>query len=112
MHGKKIVHRDLKPENIMLEDDIENQNGVIEMPTIKIIDFGTAIEINEENGKIFKFAGTQAYVAPEVNSPEKGYDSKCDMWSIGVIAYTLLTGEHPFTLDPNSEGDNPEKLLK
>jgi calcium-dependent protein kinase len=83
------------------------------MPTIKIIDFGTAIEIDKVNGKITKFAGTQAYVAPEVNSPGKeGYDFKCDMWSIGVIAYTLLTGEHPFTLDANNEGENPEKLLK
>jgi calcium-dependent protein kinase len=56
---------------------------------IKIIDFGTALKF-EENTFEDRMAGTYAYIAPEVLN--KRYNEKCDIWSVGVIAYTLLCG--------------------
>ena len=60
---------------------------------IKIIDFGTSV-IFDENIKLSEYAGTPYYVAPEVIAGS--YGSKCDIWSCGVIAYILLSGEPPF----------------
>jgi calcium-dependent protein kinase len=56
---------------------------------IKIIDFGTALRFEQGEMKT-NMAGTYAYIAPEVLN--KRYNEKCDMWSVGVIAYTLLCG--------------------
>lgn len=87
MHSKGIVHRDLKPENIMLES---RNNGNL---SIKIIDFGTSNYCNGEK-KLSLKVGTPYYIAPEVL---KGmYTDKCDIWSIGVIMYILLSGSPPF----------------
>lgn len=89
-HSKGIVHRDLKPENILLEEK-ENKNT-----DIKIIDFNLAYKHNNEDKKIElnKITGTPFYIAPEVL---KGYyNEKCDIWSIGVITYAMLTGKLPF----------------
>lgn len=86
LHDNQIIHRDLKPENILLEEQNDTMN-------IKLIDFGTAISItagiNEKTAM-----GTAYYIAPEVLSGE--YDEKCDMWSAGVIAFILLSGQPPF----------------
>lgn len=97
MHNNKIVHRDLKPENILLEHkgDIND---------LKLIDFGTCRRYNNDvvDGvvKIYDKKGTIMYIAPEVlnasNSKTgagKYYDEKCDIWSIGVIAYALVCGK-------------------
>lgn len=114
MHKKDIVHRDLKPENILMEENIENQDQM-DMPTIKLIDFGTAIHKPEQGG-IKGFKGTCAYVAPEVHGvsedKNQGYDEKCDMWSIGVIAYFLLCGKLPFALQERSDDFNADRLLR
>ena len=95
-HSQGIVHRDLKPENILLEGkDFER---------LKIIDFGTSIIMNNKGEKFKERLGTAYYIAPEVL--KKNYDEKCDLWSIGVIMYILLTGEPPFN------GRNDEEILK
>lgn len=86
IHLNNVVHRDLKPENIMLE---ENKD----FDQIKLIDFGTSIEVvlNEAiDGKI----GSPSYVAPEVLMGS--YTEKVDLWSCGVIAFILLSGKLPF----------------
>ena len=86
MHSKGIVHRDLKPENIMLESTDDDL-------TIKIIDFGTSNYYNKKE-KLSLKVGTPYYIAPEIL---KGtYNDKCDMWSLGVIMYILLSGTPPF----------------
>lgn len=86
MHSKGIVHRDLKPENIMLDTD----DGDL---TIKIIDFGTSNYFHQ-NEKLSLKVGTPYYIAPEII---KGtYNDKCDIWSLGVIMYILLSGTPPF----------------
>ena len=80
------MHRDLKPENILLEDTYEYDK-------IKLIDFGESVSF--EKGKPqTDVVGTPYYIAPEVL--KKSYDEKCDMWSIGVITYILLSGTPPF----------------
>ena len=88
-----IVHRDLKPENILLETERDIND-------IKLIDFGTAKRFfKDEHGNTIPFSkkeGTTAYMAPEVIKDD--YNEKCDIWSIGVIAYILLTGRQPFFL--------------
>jgi len=87
-HDRNIVHRDLKPENIVFRTK--------ERKELVIIDFGDAKIIDEE--KIYEdFVGTAFYLAPECVRKRKGWElKKSDMWTIGVIAYLLLTGRPPF----------------
>ena len=93
LHKNKIIHRDLKPENILM-----NYNEKI----VKICDFGisTAVD-NRKTLLIRSIAGTKVYMAPEVLLQKKyGYD--CDIWSLGCIVYTLVSGMHPYyTRDKN-----------
>jgi calcium-dependent protein kinase len=85
LHMKGIFHRDIKLENIMLEktEDI----------SIKLIDFGLA-DYFDENTKFDMLVGSPFYIAPEVI--RQNYNNKCDIWSIGVLMYVLLSGEYPF----------------
>jgi serine/threonine protein kinase len=84
-HGKGIVHRDLKLENLLLS----------ESDTIKITDFGFS-NMFLEGGLMSTFVGSPAYAAPEILANERYCGPKVDVWSLGVILYTLLTGEMPF----------------
>ena len=86
LHDLKIIHRDLKPQNILIEQG-ENMN-------IKLIDFGMSKICADKNAKLKTLMGTPFYVAPEVLRGEYGFES--DLWSVGVIAFHLLTGEPPF----------------
>lgn len=85
-HEANIVHRDLKPENILFES--ANLDA-----RLKIIDFGTS-QYLYPTAKLNKFIGSSYYVAPEVL--ENYFDEKCDVWSIGVIFYIMLSGVPPF----------------
>lgn len=82
-HSKNIVHRDIKPENLLLT---KNQR------TVKIIDFGNSTFMYENCLK--RRYGTSYYIAPEVL--RSFYNEKCDLWSVGVIMYLLLSGKPPF----------------
>ncbi|CDR94798.1 calcium-dependent protein kinase 4, putative [Babesia bigemina] len=96
MHKQNVVHRDLKPENLLLESKEPNAN-------IRIIDFGLSTYC-DLNSKMKDKIGTAYYIAPDVL---KGvYDSKCDIWSIGVILYILLCGFPPFN------GANESEIIK
>jgi calcium-dependent protein kinase len=86
-HANNIAHRDLKPENIMYvgkSDDSE----------VKIIDFGLSKKKNSKGISMDTVVGTPYYVAPEVLKGMYGFE--CDMWSLGVIMYILLSGCLPF----------------
>lgn len=85
-----VVHRDLKPENILVEKDPRNE----EVIQIKITDFGLS-KIVVPNETMLESCGTPAYVAPEVLH-KKGYKKEVDMWSAGVIYYTLICRQLPF----------------
>ena len=86
-HKMKIIHRDLKPENILIKKDEEG------FYRVKICDFGTsqAFKIGDIQNKR---VGSAYYIAPEVI--QKKYNSKCDMWSCGVVMFVLLTQKVPF----------------
>lgn len=88
MHAQNIIHRDLKPENILLvstdQDNLE----------IKLTDFGFACFFDKDQG-LQDVLGSPLYMAPEICT-EDAYDDKVDVWSIGVIAFVLLTGRPPF----------------
>ena len=83
-HLNNICHRDLKPENILIEEG----------DSVKVIDFGTAQTFTSDKG-MHNILGTPYYMAPEIFA-KSGYNEKCDIWSVGVIMYILLTGRPPF----------------
>jgi len=94
-NSKNYFHRDLKPENILLKEN-----------NIKIADLGFAKCKNDPAVKSDQtYCGTTLYMAPEVSESEK-YSWKCDVWSLGVLMFQMLTGKTPWT------GKNAAELLK
>ncbi|XP_037336843.2 MAP kinase-activated protein kinase 2-like isoform X1 [Pungitius pungitius] len=87
LHSINIAHRDIKPENLLYTSKRPDA-------LLKLTDFGFAKEITASNS-LATPCFTPYYVAPEVLGPEK-YDRSCDMWSLGVIMYILLSGYPPF----------------
>jgi calcium-dependent protein kinase len=100
LHMKKIVHRDLKPENIVFSETLNNEIF------IKLIDFGTSVCMKNE--PLTQELGTIYYIAPEVF--KNNYNEKADVWSCGIILYTMLCGHPPFR--GTKEEEIKQKILK
>ncbi|KAM5179626.1 ribosomal protein S6 kinase alpha-1 [Mantella aurantiaca] len=101
LHSQGVVHRDLKPSNILYVDESGNPES------IRICDFGFAKQLRAENGLLMTPCYTANFVAPEVLK-RQGYDEGCDIWSLGILLYTMLAGYTPFANGPE---DTPEEIL-
>ncbi|OQN99332.1 hypothetical protein B0A48_14309 [Cryoendolithus antarcticus] len=97
LHHRHIVHRDLKTGNLFLDKDMN----------VKVGDFGLAALLVTEKEMELKrrttMCGTPNYLAPEILEKGKGHNEKVDLWSIGVIAYTLAVGKAPFHASTKEE---------
>lgn len=87
LHSRSICHRDLKLENWVLE------SGKDVWSPLKLIDFGLSTHYRSGE-RLTRVVGSSYYVAPEVL--KKSYTEACDLWSLGVIVYMLLSGAPPF----------------
>jgi serine/threonine protein kinase len=101
LHSNNIVHRDIKLENLLMD----------ETGTVKITDFGSALDIVEckDKDEFSLICGTREYMAPEMLKEEE-YSFSVDIWSCGVVLYELLNRNTPF--DSDSFKKNHKKILK
>ena len=119
-HDLGIVHRDLKPANIFLEN---RGDGCVHA---KIVDFGISKFLDKrllgddgrppEMTSAFTMLGSPRYMAPEQVRNSKDVDSRADLWSVGVVLFQLITGQHAFVAQTNVEASiavlttDPQKL--
>ncbi|KAL0086957.1 kinase-like domain-containing protein [Phycomyces blakesleeanus] len=86
MHENRVIHRDIKLGNILLDKNLD----------VKVGDFGLSALLLSTEDRKRTICGTPNYIAPEILFGKEGHDYKVDIWSIGVLTYTLLVGRHPF----------------
>jgi serine/threonine-protein kinase len=89
-HNQGVIHRDVKPDNILLE----GTRG-----RVMVTDFGIAKALSAEGGTLTEAGvaiGTPAYMSPEQAAGDRDVDGRSDLYSLGVVAYQMLTGELPF----------------
>jgi len=86
MHAHKVIHRDLKLGNLFLNSNMELKCG----------DFGLATKLDFDGDKKRTICGTPNYIAPEILDGKSGHSYEVDIWSTGVIIYTMLFGKPPF----------------
>jgi polo-like kinase 1 len=86
LHAHRIIHRDLKLGNLFINDRME----------VKLGDFGLAAKLDFDGEKKRTICGTPNYIAPEVLEGKAGHSYEVDVWSLGVIIYTLIVGKPPF----------------
>ena len=87
LHKQHIVHRDIKPGNIMMADDFSPKIG----------DLGLAKILGSTNSTMHSIVGTIMYQAPEMmKSSNPSYDSKTDIWALGITLYIMILGKKPY----------------
>jgi serine/threonine protein kinase len=101
--SRRLVHRDIKPQNLLLSSPWTAESSASAAPTVKIADFGFARHLAIAD-MAETLCGTPLYMAPELLKFQR-YDSRCDLWSAGVVLFEMLAGKTPFV------GSNPMELL-
>ncbi|KAI9596559.1 kinase-like domain-containing protein [Syncephalis fuscata] len=87
MHSQHVIHRDLKLGNVFMTSDMN----------VKIGDFGLAAMLADDDERKKTICGTPNYIAPEILfDADNGHSYEVDVWSLGVILYTMLFGKPPF----------------
>ncbi|CAR25716.1 hypothetical protein ZYGR_0A02830 [Zygosaccharomyces rouxii] len=86
IHKDNVIHRDIKAANVL----ITNEGHV------KLCDFGVAAQLNQSSLKRQTMAGTPYWMAPEVIMEGVSYDTKVDIWSLGITTYEIATGNPPY----------------
>ena len=95
LHHVGVAHRDIKLDNFMLTSkDLDKAD-------LKLIDFGLSSNFRE--CRLKSHVGTPWYLAPEILRKSDGYTEACDVWSLGVMIYIMITGEQPFKGRNNNE---------
>lgn len=100
--SEHIIHRDIKPSNILVD-----QKG-----TYKLCDFGIAKNMSENPwGEMTSNIGTPLFMAPEVALPNKKYDHRADIYSLGLVLYKMANKGKPPFIDPDKQilGPNNNK---
>lgn len=98
LHHRNIVHRDIKPENLLYASKDPDSR-------LMLCDFGVAHELISSEELIMEAAGSLGYAAPEIFTGE-GHSKPVDVWSLGVVLYTILSGLSPF------EAQSSEQFLE
>ncbi|OMJ71749.1 hypothetical protein SteCoe_29968 [Stentor coeruleus] len=86
LHSYRVIHRDIKLGNIFLSDKME----------IKMGDFGLATKLEFDGERKRTICGTPNYIAPEILDGRFGHSYEVDIWSFGVLMYTMIIGKPPF----------------
>jgi len=86
LHRRRVIHRDLKLGNLFLDSDMR----------LKVGDFGLAAQLEHDGEKKRTICGTPNYIAPEILEGKHGHSYEVDIWSLGVILYTMVIGRPPF----------------
>ena len=86
LHTHRVIHRDLKLGNLFISEKME----------IKVGDFGLATKLEFDGERKRTVCGTPNYIAPEILEGKTGHSYEVDIWSLGVIMYTLIIGKPPF----------------
>jgi len=101
IHAAEIAHRDIKPDNFLINLKSAGRDGKRPEPVLKICDFGLA-QMLDKTGSTQGVYGTAPFMSPEMLSEDGEYGCKTDVWSAGVVMYTLLLGSFPYIpLEPN-----------
>ncbi|KAG5482481.1 hypothetical protein CUR178_05620 [Leishmania enriettii] len=85
LHERHVIHRDIKGSNLLLTKDGQ----------VKLADFGVSTELKHTLSRRNSFIGTALWMAPEALT-EKDYDSRADMWSLGITTIELAEGQPPY----------------
>ncbi|NDJ33863.1 MAG: protein kinase, partial [Chloroflexi bacterium] len=89
LHRRGVFHRDLKPSNILVD----------KTAAVRVLDFGLSQTQEEAANADDRIVGTPAYLAPELLEEGGGFSTASDLHAVGVIAYQMLTGKHPYEAD-------------
>lgn len=109
LHEHKVSHFDLKPSNILL-----SRHNTFKNLVLKLADFGFSKHLSSHDESVNEIRGTPLYMAPEI-LVKRCYDSRADLWSVGIILYEIIFGRTPFnttTIQALAEDIRSNKEIK